>query len=141
MTPHLSAAIAGFSAFVLARVLDDALPARLVGLQRQVEAGRMHPDRLAEVTQAWAAIREAGRQWAEQEAAADGSTAEQVTAPPAGSGEIDTDRAAGLLGVTPNRVRQLARSGALPARKVARTWLVDRVAIDLRRETNSGHFR
>jgi len=138
--PALAAPVSGFAAFVMARVLDDALPARIVGLQRQAESGRLHPDLLAELVQQWSTIREAGRQWAEQRAAADGSTAAQATAAPATLSEIDTARAADLLGVTPNRVRQLVREGLLPGRKISRTWLVDMTAIEMRREINRGHF-
>ena len=47
--PALAAPVSGFAAFVMARVLDDALPARIVGLQRQAESGRLHPDLLAEL--------------------------------------------------------------------------------------------
>jgi excisionase family DNA binding protein len=137
----LVAPVGGFAAFVLAKVLDDALPSRLVGLQRQAEAGRLHPDLVAEVTSTWSAIREAGRQWSEHRSAVDGSAAEPVTAIPARSAEIDTDKAADLLGVTPNRVRQLVRGGDIQARKVGRVWLVDRTAIELRREYDSGPVR
>jgi excisionase family DNA binding protein len=139
--PILSAPVGGFSAFVLARVLEDALPARIVSLQRQAETGRIHPDLLAELTHTWAAIGEAARQWAERRASADASTEAAFTETPARWAEIDTDRAAGLLGVTPSRVRQLVRSGELNARKVGRSWLVDRTSIDLKRECDSGHLR
>jgi excisionase family DNA binding protein len=140
--PPLVAPVGGFAAFVLARVLEDALPSRLVGLQRQVESGNLHPDFLAQVTQAWAAIQEASRQYKQAAASASESAEEVLAEVPAASGEIDTDRAAGLLRVTPSRVRQLVRSGDLPGRKLGREWLVDRTAIDLRLEANSrGHFR
>jgi hypothetical protein len=139
--PVLAAAVSGFAAFMIGRILEDALPGRLVGLQRLVESGRLHPDAIAEVTAQWAAIREAGRQWADHRTAVDGTTAEAVTAIPPRSTEIDSGAAAGLLGVSPNRIRQLARNGDIPGRKVARTWLVDRTAIDLRRECEHGPVR
>lgn len=135
--PVLAAPVAGFAAVTIARLLDGAMPNRLVALQSLAEAGKLHPDRVAEVASAWAAIREAARQWD----AAGGSTADPAAAVPPRSKEIDTDRAAGLLGVTPNRVRQLARSGDLPGRKVARVWLVDRRSVEMRRECNGGLFR
>ena len=132
--PLLAAPVSGFAAFMLGKVLDATMPARLVSLQDQAAAGRIDPERIAEVTAAWSAIREAGALWAQWRAAADDSTAYTVAAIPPRSQEIDTDSAAGLLGVTPNRVRQLVRAGELPGRKVARSWLLDRTAVELRRE-------
>jgi excisionase family DNA binding protein len=133
--PVLAAPVAGWAAYVIGAVLDDALPARLVALARLVERGQLHPDRLVEVQQAWAAIRAAGQQWKDWRASLDGSTAGPVTAIPAGlvSQEIDTTAAADLLGVTPNRIRQLVRAGDLTGRRVGRTWLVDRASTELRK--------
>jgi hypothetical protein len=124
---------------VIAKNLDAGLPRQITALQRLVEVSRLHPNRVSEVVSQWAAIREAGRQWAE--AAADDNAAAAPTTIPARSEEIDTDRAAGLLGLTPNRVRQLVRSGDLPGRKAGGVWLVDRAAVDIRRSVNSGSFR
>lgn len=132
--PALVAAVSGFPAFVIANLLEARLPERLVALQRLVEKGQLPPALLAEVTAQWAAIIQAAQEWAQYRAAVDGSTAGPPAAIPERSAEIDTAAAAGLLGVTPNRVRQLVRDGSLPARKASRTWLVDRTAVDLRRE-------
>ena len=137
----LAAPVSGFAAYVFAKVLEDSLPARLVMLQHLAEQGRVHPALVAEVGGQWAAVREAGRQWAEHRSVADSSTAEQVAAIPKDSSEIDTSRAADLLGVSPNRVRQLARGGSLPGRKASGAWLVDRVAVELRREQGVGSLR
>lgn len=137
--PPLVAPVGGFAAYAIGKVLDDALPARLVGLQRQVEAGRLHPDRLADVRFAWAAVRAAGREWASwRRIAVDGTAEVPPAVQPQDSDperEIDTAVAAGLLGVSPRRVRQLAAAGHLPARRAGRVWLVDRCAVDLRRGT------
>lgn len=129
--PVLAAPVGGFAARVLAITLDAEMPKRIHSLQQLAASGRLDPNKVAEVVATWAAIREASRQWSD--AAAGDSTADPVTAMPECSQEIDTDRAAGLLGVTPNRVRQLARCGELPGRKTGRQWLVDRTAVELRR--------
>ena len=135
--PPLVAPVGGFAGFVLAPLINDGLPSRIAKLQRLVNAGRLHPDLLAEVVDTWAGIRAVAQMWD----AADGIAADPPAAMPEPSQEIDTDRAAGLLGVTPNRVRQLARSGDLPGRKAGGVWLVDRAAVDIRRSVNSGSFR
>ena len=139
--PALGAHVAGFGAFMISKVLEDALPRRLVALQEQVACGNLHPDLLAEVVAQLAAIREAGAIWSQWRASVDGSAEDLLTEMPAGSSEIDTSRAADLMGVTPSRVRQLARNGALAGRKVASTWLLDRTSVELRRECNGGKFR
>jgi excisionase family DNA binding protein len=139
--PALAAPVAGFGAFVVAKALKRSLPDLLVSLQRMSESGRAHPDLIGEVTATWAAINAAAEEWSQWRTAADGRAAERVTAIPERSTEIDTDTAAGLLHVSPNRIRQLIRGGDLPGRKVGRTWLVDRTAIDLRRELEDGHVR
>ena len=143
--PVLGAHVSGIAAHVIVALLDERMPARLVALQRLASQGRIPEARVAEVASTWAAIREAARHWNDSRndslAAVDGSAADPAAAMPEPSQEIDTDRAAGLLGVTPNRVRQLARSGDLPGRKAGGVWLVDRAAVDDRRSVNSGSFR
>lgn len=128
----LAASVSGFAAVVLAGVLDATLPERLARLNRLVEMGRLPPHKITEVRRAHAAIRLAAQQWSD--AAADDNTAEQVTAAPRDSipSEIDTTTAADLLRVTPNRVRQLVRSGQINGRRIGRAWLVDRKDVELR---------
>lgn len=139
--PVLAAAVAGFPAYVISVLLEEALPQKLVALQRASEQGRLHADHLANLGASWAAIREAGTQWSQWRASVDGSTEELLTEMPADSAEIDTHRAADLLAVTPSRVRQLVRNGHLSARMVGRTWLVDRASVELRRETRNESVR
>jgi excisionase family DNA binding protein len=131
---QLAAPVSGFAAYAISRLLDETLPARMVNLQKLVEAGKLHPDRLRELRTAWAAIRAASREWTQWRTAVDDTAADLVTAAPGDSQlEIDTARAADLLGVSPNRVRQLARGGVLGGRRVGRTWLVSRTDCELRR--------
>jgi excisionase family DNA binding protein len=42
---------------------------------------------------------------------------------------LTTDQAAERLGVTPRRVRQLIASGALPAERLGRDWLIQEEAL------------
>lgn len=128
------APVGGYAAAQVASVLDEHLPPRLARLARQAEAGRLHPDRVREVRVAWLALRQAGALWLRYESAVDGSAAGSVTATGPLSTEIDTEAAAGLLGVSSNRVRQLVRSRRLVARRAGRVWLVDRVSVELYRE-------
>lgn len=48
---------------------------------------------------------------------------------------IDTGEAAGILGITPNGVRDLARRKSLPARRTGRGWLLDAAAVVRRAES------
>lgn len=139
--PVLAAPVSGFAAFVFSRVLEEALPRRMVALQDAVARGGLHPDALAELRVQWAAIREAGTAWSQWKSSADGSAEDLVTEMPSDSSEIDTKQAADLMGVTPSRVRQLVRNGALPGRKVSATWRVELTAVQLRQECNGGKFR
>lgn len=50
---------------------------------------------------------------------------------------LDTKRAADILGITPNGVRDLARRGSLPARRAGRQWLLDAAAV-IRKAEHSG---
>ncbi len=82
-----------------------------------------------------AQLREAHRQfteWAAREGVSDGGNAEVVSAEAGAESvvmEITTDQAAGLLGRTPQRVTQLIRCGDLRARRVGRSWLVERESV------------
>lgn len=134
--PVLVAPVGGFAAFVIATLLDGELPERMVRLAEQAAAGRLHPDRLLELRLAWAAIRDAGRQWQQWRASVDGTAEPLPAETPEGSNrerEIDTAAAGALLGVSDRRVRQLAATGDLAARRVGRAWLIDRSAVELRR--------
>lgn len=126
---------------MISKVLEDALPRRVVELQRDVERGRLHPSLLAELTAQWAAIREAAQQWSTFRASADGSAEVLFAEVPAKSQEIDTKSAADLLGVSTRWVRQLASEGALQGRQVGSSWLLDRSSVELRKECNGGKFR
>jgi excisionase family DNA binding protein len=42
---------------------------------------------------------------------------------------LTTDQAAARLGITPRRVRQLIASGALPAERLGRDWLIEEAAL------------
>jgi len=42
---------------------------------------------------------------------------------------LTTAEAAALLSLTDYRIRQLIRSGSLPARRLGRDWLIDREAL------------
>lgn len=132
--PPLGAYVAGFAAQILAKILADELPHRLVSLQRLAEEGKLHPDRLAEVTRMWAHVRAAARQWSTWRASVDGSTEDpSAEIAPRSSSEIDTATAATILQVTDSRVRQLARNGQIGARQVGGRWLVSRSDVELRR--------
>lgn len=125
------APVGGYAAAVVAEILDDVLPARLERLARLAEVGRLHPDYLRDLRVSWVAIRQAGDMWLAHRSAVDGIAAGVVTATAPQSTEIDTEAAGVLLGVSPNRVRQLARSHRLAARRAGRVWLVDRRSAEL----------
>ncbi|MGI5179549.1 helix-turn-helix domain-containing protein [Dactylosporangium sp. CA-152071] len=130
---HLVAPVAGFPAFVLAILLDEHMPARLVSLAKLVEKGHLPPSRLTATRETWAAIRAAGEEWKHSASAGGSTEALPAEMPSRSSQEIDTATAADLLRVTESRVRQLARSGDIAARKVGGVWLVDRSEIEMRR--------
>jgi excisionase family DNA binding protein len=46
--------------------------------------------------------------------------------------EMTVREAANRLGLDPSRVRLFASTGALPARRVGRQWVVDETAVDHR---------
>lgn len=45
---------------------------------------------------------------------------------------LTTKEAAELLGITPRRVQELIKNGALTARKASGVWLVDKDSVDTR---------
>lgn len=45
---------------------------------------------------------------------------------------LTTKEAAELLGITPRRVQELIRNGALTARKASGVWLIDKGSVDTR---------
>jgi hypothetical protein len=126
----LGADVRGLAATVLVPVLDE----RLALVERLAAAGRIDPADVPYVRATFDAIRTAHREWLawrQDQAAADGSVAATVTAiGGALPHEIDTTTAAGMLGVTANRVRQLARAGLLDGRRAGRQWAVSRESVE-----------
>lgn len=113
----------------LHRRIDDATTSDAVRHFREI--GR--PDVADAIDRCMAEIREAAQQWREaRRASADGSAevAPAETAPRSESVLLHTTAAAGLLGVTPRRVRQLLGDGSLAGNQTAGRWLVPREAID-----------
>ena len=45
---------------------------------------------------------------------------------------LTTKEAAELLGITPRRVQELIKNGALTARKASGVWLIDKDSVDTR---------
>lgn len=131
--PVLGASVAGFSAYVVALVLDADLPARIERLQ----ANHADPALIAELRATWVTVAEAARQWAAWRASVDAIiTALPAETPRELAREIDTGTAAGALGVTSSRVRQMLRGGQLTGRRIdARTWVVDRASVLLAMES------
>lgn len=134
--PLLGAHISGPAAVVIAKLFDEHMPDRLARLQLLVERGRLDPSWLAEVTHAWRSVRAAAAAW-ERAPAVDAATAYPATAAGRDSeqDEITTETAADLLKVSPNRVRQLLRSGVINGRRVGRTWAVDAKSVKERSMT------
>ena len=97
----------------------------------------------AALSSAFAQLREAERQWEQRRrddsTSVDGNAetpaAETAPAsgvhqgPPASGQWVDTQSAAGILGVTERRVRQLLAGELLVGRKIGRQWLVERASI------------
>jgi hypothetical protein len=124
----LVAPVSGFSAFVIAPLLER----RLVEVARQ----GVHPDLLAEARVTAVAVRRAAEEWTSWRTAADGSAAVESAAMPASSGhdEISVAAAGAMLGVRPRRVRQLLEEGRLEGRRVSGRWLVSLGSVELLRE-------
>jgi len=53
-------------------------------------------------------------------------------------GWLSVAQAASLLGVSPGRVRQLAASGQLPARRFGRAWVIRRADLERYRALREG---
>lgn len=123
----------------------EALADLLLLLRDANREGRLTPElrALVEVVVA-AATRAAGRRsgaaWANpnRETAAQGTRGRAVVvglpqtpegSEPAVSHGMSTTEAAGVLGVSSERARQLAASGALPAVRLSGRWLLDPVAL------------
>ena len=47
---------------------------------------------------------------------------------------VGTEEAAGMLGISVERVKQLCRSGSLEARKINGSWVISRQSVDERME-------
>jgi excisionase family DNA binding protein len=136
--PLLGATVAGPAAVVLAKLLDEHLPARLVRLQLLVERGQLGAEWLAETVHVYRAVRAAAAAW-QDAPAVDAATADPTAAAGRDSEatEIGTETAADLLGVTPNRVRQLLRGGVINGRHVGRTWRLDLADVKQRMERSA----
>lgn len=125
-----AALVDGPAAHVIDRVLAAYLPNVLAGLP---------PWMRAEVEAAKTAIRAAALAYEALPVAAAGRP--EVITPEADQGWMCVGGAADVLGVSRRRVRQLAASGELGARKVGPVWQLDRsvvLAERRRREANSG---
>lgn len=128
----LGVTLRGFPAFALSALLQRYVPEEAW----RATLAQVAPDRRAALELAVAELQMAAahaRDLGASRAAVNGSAAEEETATEAGSAhELSTDEAAGRLGVTANRVRQLCRAGELQARQVGKTWLVDAASVQLR---------
>jgi hypothetical protein len=119
--------LAGWPAVVVDVLLGKYLPPYLAA---------MSPRQRAEVERMRWDVHAAAVHW---RAISDGCSAQYVateTTPPSTHDEITTAQAAGLLGVSERRVCQLAVGWADDglARKVGRSWLVNRQAVLLHRQ-------
>lgn len=139
--PLTAAPVAGWPALVCHRMLAERVD--------QLAAG-VHPDLAEQLRETLAALRQAGEAWAawrrsvaevEAEASAGASASAAAAVAGAVSAEVDTTTAAALLGVTPSRVRQLARCRRLPGRKAGRVWLVSAAALAMYAEGRDGRIR
>lgn len=128
--PLLGALVAGWPAFVLDVILNRYLPPYLAA---------MTPQQRAEVERAHQAIGDAARLYDAVRTSVSGSAEAALaeTAACSEEHEITTAAAALLLGLTERRVCQLAAGWADDgfARKVGRTWLLQREAVIVRRQT------
>jgi hypothetical protein len=126
----LGAHLSGWPAFVV-----DVLLKRHLGPYMAA----MTSEQRESVTRAQAAIHAAALHW---RASDDGSAEVPVTEvrAPSNHDEITTAQAAGLLAVSERRVCQLAAGWADDglARKVGRSWVVDRQAVLLHRQQTRG---
>lgn len=127
--------VSGSVAYRLSRLL-------MAEMRRARDGGeRLDPDLVATVL----AIEEAGREYATRRvlgalaASADGSSgipkddADEITA------VLTTTEVASRLGCSTRNVRALAERGALPARRVARSWVFDAIDVQEYIETRRDH--
>ncbi len=128
-SPLLGAHVAGWPAFVIDRVLAKHL---------DVYLACMRPDQRAEMDRTRRAIHAAALHYGDWLASVERNAAALLTETQGDleEQELSTAQAAGLLDVTERRICQLAAEWAEDglARKVGRTWLVQRDAVVLRRE-------
>jgi hypothetical protein len=143
--PLLPAPIKGAAAWLLVQFLDGPADethtvSRLEAYAARLAAGVAHPRYVADLWEARGLLAEAARQWHERRPVSDEGSAEGVVAEIGGSslGEISTDRAAGMLGVSARRVRQLVAGGVLTGRLVGRVWLVDAGSVETLRAVREG---
>ncbi|MFB4300639.1 helix-turn-helix domain-containing protein [Actinomadura sp. NTSP31] len=123
----LAAPVSGYPAAEIAQILGEVLEEVIVRRQR---AG-FNPALIADLRTQVATIRLAAQQWREWRVSAGGST-EVVAAgtAPRSPQEITPEQAGALLGVSPSRVRQLLRAGAIEGRKTGRQWLTTRGEVE-----------
>lgn len=125
--PRLVAPVSGYSAWEIARILNEALPAVIQKRQQQ----GFDPSLIAGLRAQWEGIRDAGEEWREWRTSADQSfQTEPTEIAPRSSEEITPDEVAPLLRVTPERVRQLLRAGSLAGRKAGWQWFVSRAEVE-----------
>jgi len=131
---RLGAFVDGYSAHVLDGLLFKYGTGQVVTLEKAVQRGTLPDAYRVEFIQTWRSIHAAARAWVAERgtgqrasvASADGPDSSRSAEAPTSSipEMVDTDQAAEVLRVTASRVRQLCRSGVLPARKTAGAWLV-----------------
>ena len=115
------AMVAGMPAAVFASMLERPLKRR-VSLASGIDPGNR-----VELLAALSELQRVGEEWKRQRRIS--VAAGSVTEMHPGSSldmEISAKQAAELLDRTASRIRQLLRSGELPARKVGRRWLLKR---------------
>lgn len=120
----IGAHVEGFAAHVVDRLLVDRLPRLLPGMDTaQRRAVQRAHQQIAEAAAHWEALTSAG------------GSAEVLFAEVGASSpeELDVPAAALVLGVSERRVRQIAAAweGEGTARKVGRSWHLDRLAVFL----------
>ena len=130
--PLLGAHVSGPGAAWVLRRVEGAAPDAIRYFQ---SIGRR--DVAASIADAVEELLEANRQWEMQrtDGASAGGNAETSPAEATPESEVPavglgTSAAAGLLGVTERRVRQLLDGGLLVGRKSGRQWLVERDSIE-----------
>jgi hypothetical protein len=121
----LVAPISGLAAQAFRLLLEPTLAAALERWQR----GGLSPAGAAEIRAAFAVLVVAADEHLGRRACADASAQVVVAQVPAGSAEISTAAAADMLGVSPQRVRQLLAAGVLDGRRVGSVWMIARESV------------